>query len=276
MSLRAFEAVNLRGSQLVLCMVLAFLAPPVCAAQGDLHRAQEMLQSLDAERAAAATTTASSKFTQDYLDKRLATIAAEVNIGLLSSLNAQPPPACGDVEEELRSALGYGGRPDPRVAGVVCTRWNGSVYFVIGYELAGAITYSRSWIGVFAPSASGGRYQLLAAAENSLPSRTLALLPLPLPIKGKLSFLAYGTNWGDPHNRLTVIAYSLRESKLEPIWSRSDLSQGELKIEGGRIKLTFLSSPLGPGYKSVHEIAEAYEVTSSGIKLREHSEGPRP
>jgi len=252
------------------------LVPSLGLAQGDLRHAREMLQNLNEERSEAAATGASSGFTQGYLDKRLADITGTVNSGVLSKLNARPRASCAGLQEELRSSLGYGGRPDPNVASVVCVQWSGSVYYIVGYALAGAATYSRSWIGVFAPSTLGGTYQLVTSTDNSLPSKTVALKKLPFPIKAKLSFLAYGINWADAHSRLTVIAYSLSGSQLEAIWSRPDLSHGELKVEGARIKLTFLSSPLGPGYKSVHEIAEAYDATPSGITLRQRSERPRP
>lgn len=245
--------------------------------QTSLREAQQMLQDLDEERRkAATTTTASSTFTPSYLDGRLAAVEVAVNSGLLSMLNASPPPSCSVLEQDLRAALGPGGQANPSLASTQCVRWNGSIYYVVGYALSGAATYSRSWIGVFAGTPLGGTYRLLGSAENTLPNKTLSVKLLPRPVNGKLSFLAYGINWGDAHNRLAVIAYSLGEGKLEPVWSQEDLSQGQVKVQGDKIELTFLNSPFGPGYQSVHEISETYDVTDSGIKLEKRSEGPRP
>lgn len=250
--------------------------PPLPNAQTSLREAQQMLQNLDEERRKAAGTTASSTFSPSYLDERLAAIEAIINSGLLSMLNASQPPSCEILERDLRTALGHGGEANPSLASAQCVRWNGSVYYVVGYALPGAATYSRSWIGVFASTPLGSTYRLVGSAENTLPNKTLAVKVLTGGVNRKLSFLAYGINWGDAHNRLTVIAYSLSEGKLEPLWSQEDLSQGQVRVQGDTIGLTFLNSPLGPGYESVHEISETYDVTDSGIKLEKRSEAPRP
>ncbi|MFB3815951.1 MAG: hypothetical protein ACE14L_17745 [Terriglobales bacterium] len=258
-----------------LALALILIASGVCLGQGDLSRARQMLHAFHEERQQAAETGTSSEFTIDYIDGRLKTIEAELNSALASMLAGPARPACGDVQEDLRSALGHEGHADPNVASAVCIEREGKVYYVVGYSLAGAATYSRSWIGVFGPSVPGGQYRMLSAVDNSLPSKTIALWPKPLQMDDKIVVLAYGVNWGDAHNRLTVIAYSFDGHTLNPIWSRSDLPQGQIKIEGRKIKLTFLSSLLGPGYKSVHEIRETYRVTSSGITLEKRSTGVR-
>jgi hypothetical protein len=261
---------------LILILMSPALVYALSPAQGDLGRAKQMIQQLENERLEAAKAGATSKFTATYIDERLAAIGASVNQGLLSELNAPSRPSCEALEGELRAALGYGSVEDPHVASVTCMPSKGRVYYVVAYALTFGVAYSRSWIGIFAPSVGDGQYQTAASAADSLPSKTVALKPLPIVVGGKLSFLAYGINWSDAHNRLSVIAYSLSKGRLEPIWSRADLPEGDIKLEGTKIKLTLLSSPLGPGYESVHEISEVYEVSGSGIRLEKRLESPRP
>jgi hypothetical protein len=250
-------------------------ARSLSAAQDDLRQAQRMLHDLNRERREAAKAGTASKFTPSYLDSRLLAIQTIVNKGLLSGLKVTPRPSCRRLEVELRTALGYGGQADPNTASVICSQWEGGSYYIVGYVLNGAAAYSRSWIGVFSVPLEGS-CELLAAAENTLPNRTVALEPLLPQIRGNLSFLVHGVNWGDAHNRLTAIVYSFDGHEIRPVWSLADLSQGQIEVQGPRIKLTYLSSPLGPGYESVKRIVETYEVTPSGVELREHSETGRP
>lgn len=231
-----------------------------------------MLHDLDQERREAGT---ASKFTPSYLDGRLLAIQTTVNRGLLSELNVTPRPPCARLEEELRTALGYGGQADPNVASVACRQWEGSFYYIVGYVLNGAVAYSRSWLGVFSVPLVGSS-ELLAAAENTFPDRTLAIETLSPEIRDDLTFLAHGVNWGDAHNRLTAIVYSFDGHEIRPVWSLAGLSQGHIEVQGPRIRLTYLSSPLGPGYESVRGIVETYEVTPSGVELQERSETRRP
>jgi hypothetical protein len=191
-----------------------------------------------------------------------------LNAELGSALSGETVPNCGSLQQDLRRSLGVGGEPDPNVASVLCIRRDTGTYEVVTYALAAAAIYSRSWLGVFGPSAMGHHNQLLASVDNPLPGKTVALAGLPDGEGGAVRFLAYGINWGDAHNRLTVLAYQLRARRLEAVWSRTDLAEGQVKVEGGKIHLSFVNSALGPGHQSVHIMKESYRVTSVGIRLQ--------
>lgn len=77
--------------------------------------------------------------------------------------------------------------------------------------------------------------------------------------------LVYGTNWGDAHNRLNVIAYSFGPHKLEEIWSRTALPGGHIEIGPGGFELSFYTT-LDNFQRT--ERTETYLVTKGGIHLR--------
>ncbi|MGH9862041.1 MAG: hypothetical protein ACRD35_01310, partial [Candidatus Acidiferrales bacterium] len=265
-----------RIASLAVALVLS-ISTSLCA-QTELQRAGQMLQELYQQVHVAAEATLREgrqpEYTwQDY-NRRLLPIQAVVNQGIVSALNRQPRPSAQDLENELRDVLGFR-NPDAQLASAFSFQTSSRKVYVAAYALGIGATSTRSWIGVFGPLGLGNPYALLASVENSLPDKIIALHPLNDPEEQGLTFLAYGINWGDAHNRLTVIAYSFDGHKLKPIWSRADLPQGQIRVEGTKIKLTFLSSLLGPGYKSVREITEIYRVTSSSIELEKRFERPR-
>jgi len=248
-----------------LLAVLMVAAPSPLSGQNEFVRTRDMLQELNSERTAALKSGQAAKFTAAYLDRRLSTIGDVLNGELGSALGGGSAPSCEALLEDLRRSLGFRGEPDPNVASVLCLPHNSGTYYVVAYALTAAATYSRSWLGVFGPSGTGRASQLLASVDNTLPDKTAGLARLPDGKSGEVRFLAYGVNWGDPHGRLTVIAYRLVARKLEAMWSRTDLPEGQVTVEDGKIGLSFLSSALGPGYKSVRLIKECYRVTAVGI-----------
>ncbi|MGA2629123.1 MAG: hypothetical protein ABSG54_02820 [Terriglobia bacterium] len=246
--------------------LVLFLGTPLSFAGSELERARQMLQQLERDRSEAGKT--HRQFTADEIEQRLIRIQRVVNQGILSLLNQTSPPARGQLEKSLWRMQGIPeGSTGPGLASVLSNETSGRRVFVVAYTLVGAIAMSRSWIGVFGSDESGGPFEVLASADNTLPNKTVAVELLGTPRRKGLVLLAYGVNWGDAHNRLTVIAYSFSGRRLEPIWSRADLPQGEVKTEDDKIKLTFLSSPLGPGHKSVHSVTQIYRHTPAGIRL---------
>jgi hypothetical protein len=239
--------------------------PGALSGQNEFVRTRDMLQELDSERSAALKSGQAAKFTAAYVDRRLSAVGDVLNGELGSALGGETVPNCEGFQEGLRSTLGSRGEPDPNIASVLCLPRDSGTCYVVAYALTAAATFSRSWIGVFGPSGTGHHNQLVASVDNPLRDKTVALARLPDGEGGALRFLAYGVNWGDPHNRLTVIAYRLTGQKLSATWSRTDLPEGQVKVGDGRIDLSFLSAALGPGYKSVHLIKESYRVTAGGI-----------
>lgn len=259
----------------VLCTAGAYLLAPsfLVGSTPSLREVQQMLEELDRARLDAARNKSKrTAFTPRYINMRLAAIGAVVNGALESTFSATRRPNCEALQEELRSALGRG-RPDPNLASILCL-WRAQADYVVGYDLTEGPVYSRSWIGIFGPSAHDGRYRMVASEQDTLPDKTIALALLPRDGHGELRFLAYGINWGDAHNRLTAIAYVLNDRILRPIWSRTQLPEGQLRVQGGTIQISFLSSALGPGYGGVRSVAETYRVTPTGIKLENRTERP--
>lgn len=260
-----------------LAVVLLLSIGASLCAQTELQQARQMLQELYQQVREAAEARLREgrqpEYTwQDY-NRRLLQIQGLINQGIVSALNQQPRPSGGELERELRYVLGAG-IPAETKASAFSFHMASHELYVVAYALGIGATSTRSWIGVFGPPGLGNAYALLASVENSLPDKTIALQPLYHPPEQGLTFLAYGFNWGDAHNRLTVIGYSFDGEKLESVWSKPDLPQGQISVEGKRISLVFLSSALGPGY-DVREITEIYRVTSSGMRLERRSERPR-
>lgn len=239
-------------------------------AQTELQRARQMLlglhQQVHESAEAALKEGRQPQFSWEDYNRRLLQVQGLVNQGIGSALNRQPRPSGQELQDELRDVVGLGVGPENKASAFSFQTAARKVY-VVAYALGVGPTDSRSWIGVFGCQGEGKPCGLLASVENSLADKTIAVQPLSHPGEPGLTFLAYGINWGDAHNRLTVLAYSLADQKLKAIWSRADLPQGQLKVRDGKIKLDFLSSPLGPGYTSVHAVTEVYRLTSAGVRL---------
>lgn len=257
-----------------LAPVLLLGISTVSFGAADFKRAQQMLHDLLQEGRGIAGNAQRPKLSPDDYSRRLLAIQSEVNRGIAAVLNANPHPPAEELQAELRNTLGSG-KDDPYVAAAVWFPQASGKVYVVAYQLLGGIASSRSWVGVFGSSNGGRGWRLEAAVDNSLPNKTIALQPLNYPGQRGITFLAYGINWGDAHNRLTVLAYSFDGGKLQSVWSRADLPNGEVKAEGGSIELKFLNSMLGPGYKSVRRVSEVYRVTPAGVILLKHSEAPR-
>jgi len=245
--------------------------------QTELQQARQMVQEIYRKVAEWAEATKEGRqpdYTLEDYDRWLLEVQSVSNQGIASTLNQQPRPSAQELENDLRRVVSPKFAAETQ-ASVFSSHTATRTLYVVAYGLGAFATSTRSWIGVFGPEGDGKPYSLLASVENTLPDKTIALEPLSHPGAEGVTFLAYGINWGDAHNRLTVIAYSFKGGELKPMWSRVELPQGQIKVEEGKIKLVFLSSPLGPGYKSVHQVTEIYRIGSSGIRLEKRIEGAR-
>ncbi len=267
MSTRLRALVEGRVGPVHLLALWLLMTPCLWAQQYRLEQAGRMLQELDQERMEAAKAGTGAKFNFVYINRRLTEIETSLNSGLALTLRSPDRPSCDALQDQLRHSLGYRGEPDPNVASVLCLPNARVAYYVVAYALTCGATFSRSWIGLFGPPPDGTSFGLLASAENTLPNKTVALVGLRPGVGGRLTFLAYGINWGDAHNRLTLIAYCYTGKRLNPVWSRADLPEGQLKVDGAKIELTYLSSPLGPGQSSVRSVTQTYRLTPAGIEL---------
>lgn len=235
-------------------------------ARTEFQRATQMLEVFSRELHEASEQRDLTRFTPKEYNRRLGLIEAAFNQGIVSALNGRTSPSAGELESELRHALSPNG-PDPNVASVFTCELSARSLYVVGYALGVGAIASRSWIGVIASQGNGKPSEVLAGVEDSLANKTVAIQPLGSGAQGGLTFLAYGINWGDPHSHLTVTAYAFDGHSLKTLLTRPDLTQGQVKVEGGRIELTFLPFAQGPGYRPLPVRREVYRVTPSGIKL---------
>jgi len=253
-----------------LALALLLTVATCVSAQTELERARQMLLEFDQQvhesAEAARREGRQPEFRWEGYNRRLLQVQGLINQGIVSALDRQPRPSGQELQNELREVVSLGVGPETK-AGAFSFQTATRKLYVVAYALGVLAANSRSWIGVFGCQGEGKACGLLASVENSLPDKTIAVQPLSHPGEPGLTFLAYGINWGDAHNRLTVIAYSFAGQKLKAIWSHADLPQGQVKVRDGKIELDFLSSPLGPGYRSVHAVTEVYRLTSAGVRL---------
>jgi hypothetical protein len=173
--------------------LVLFLGTPLSFAGSELERARQMLQQLERDRSEAGKT--HRQFTADEIEQRLIRIQRVVNQGILSLLNQTSPPARGQLEKSLWRMQGIPeGSTGPGLASVLSNETSGRRVFVVAYTLVGAIAMSRSWIGVFGSDESGGPFEVLASADNTLPNKTVAVELLGTPRRKGLVLLGVGSS----------------------------------------------------------------------------------
>jgi len=194
-----------------------------------------------------------------------------LNSGLLTLLNSPGLHTTNELRQKLTAALQVAPTEQysPEVFVFSSTPKNHPPYF-IAYNFGYCAACSRNWIGAF--GRVDGAYRILASEENPFPNHSLSVTWLPQAKNGEPRFLAYGTNWGDPHNRLSVIAFSFADSHFRRVWSRTDLPQATIKISPRKLIISFVTS-LRPPWT---ERTEVYDILPEQIQLRESSEQPRP
>jgi len=143
--------------------------------------------------------------------------------------------------------------------------------YLVAYNVSYCASCSYAWIGVV--GRKDGRYSILSEEDHSFANKTLHVAPLGVTDRGAARFLIYGTNWGDAHNRLSLVAYVLDDGRLRRFWARTDLPQGSIRVTPTRISLSFLTA-LRPPWS---ERTEVYTVQQGEeIKLQQSSERPNP
>lgn len=256
---------------LELVFLLGWSIPALWGA--NLQQANQALRTLGLEVREAAGERQPRKWSGKEYYQRLASIGAMVNSALVSEVNRCPGDSGKTIEQELRRALSLDGSKAD-LASAFAVRLEAQKIYVIAYALSAMATLSRSWVGVLGSEGLDEPYGILASVHDSLPNKTVALVPLPPGTQGQLRFLSYGVNWGDPHKHLTVIAYSFKGHHLKRLWSRSQLPGGQVKVHGDRIGLCFLNMALGPGYRGVHWVKQVYRVIPAGVRLEGTVTGP--
>lgn len=197
-------------------------------------------------------------------------VRALIEKGIGKELGQRRHPSGPRLQDELRRALAATGQPESISAAVLVAGSAESPYYVVAYAIPWCAVCSRSAIEAYGRSSN--QYKLLAESRDPLPNATVGLSPLPSVARGKVEFVAYGTNLGDPHNRLTVVVYEFDGRELSTVWQRVGLAQGQLGVHRGRIELDFLTAARGPGGPAVPERLETYRMTPSGIVLESSRE----
>ncbi|MGH9454627.1 MAG: hypothetical protein ACRD2O_11735 [Terriglobia bacterium] len=207
-----------------------------------------------------------------FIQETLATVPKVKQLAdaaILQELNQGGAPTPKALEQQLRESLTVTGEAQPSLAAVLAGNGPSGPLYIVAYSVPYWATKSLSSLAVY--GRKGGRYDLLSAAKDPLPDTTLTLTLLPSVGDDEPTFMAYGIGWGDPHNHLNVVAYAFDGHQLRLLLRRSDLTQGQVKVEGRNIELTFLTIARGPGYPPAPVRTEVYHVGPSGIVLEKSS-----
>jgi hypothetical protein len=251
---------NKKLSRITLLCVICLGSGSFAQAQSEFDNAHFLLLRLAEENSAAKTAVAKAQ-----LQKELKTIPPDVsklvNLGLLNLLNNGLVRSPEDLRVKIDEALETGNV----TPAFVFPLQNRS--YVIIYNVLFCSTCSRSWIGMFSPQ--GGKYAIVASLEDSLPDQSIRAVSLSASDNGT-RFIVYGTNWGDAHNRLSVVAYLVEGDKVRDFWSRSGLPQGAAQIGEGMMELSFFTSLRPPWTRR----KETYSLGRESIRLQSVSENP--
>jgi hypothetical protein len=194
--------------------------------------------------------------------------------GTVEFLNSSAVASPSEIQEKISATFWDAppgrGKYDPEVFVFPTGSGQGGCYLV-AYNVPYCASCSRAWIGLIGKK--GGRYEVLSEEGNSFNGKGVHVVPLARSEDGKDRFLIYGTNWGDAHSRLSMVAYSVDHAKLVKFWARTDLVQGRVEVTSKHISLTFLTALTPPW----NERTEVYEVQrSEDIRLQKSSERANP
>lgn len=192
--------------------------------------------------------------------------------GSIEYLNSPGIHSASDIRQQISSVLrsGPSDSSQPRVF-VFPVAFGHEAAFLVAYNVPYCASCSHAWIGVIGRKTS--RFEVLSEQDSPFENKSLQIARLARSEDGNDRFLIYGTNWGDAHSRLTVIAYVVDDGALRQFWARTDLAQGSVKVTDKRIFLTFLTA-LNPPWS---EKTEIYQLElGEEIKLISSSDRPDP
>jgi hypothetical protein len=270
MSLPCKSSSSDRTVRALCCALVLLIVGPGAHPQTELDRAHALLDEmthLQKHERDKPTTEALTSF----LDTGPQQIEDLLNRGFLALLNSPGRHNTDQLRQKLTAALQVAPpeQYSPEVFVFSSSPKNQPTYFV-AYNFGYCAACSRNWIGVF--GRVGGVYRILASVENPFPNHSLNVTWLPQAKNGEPRLLAYGTNWGDPHNRLSVTAFTFADSHFRREWSLTDLPQGTVEVLPREIIVSYLTS-LRPPWA---ERTEVYAILPEQIQLRESSEHPNP
>lgn len=262
-----------RFSGSILLAMAFFSVAPTVLSDAKFDDASRLLQQLLQERSKAIDPTSRERVAQDikiFLPREQQLL----NEGILEQLNQRERPEGSRLAAKLTHILGDTGQAEAQTAAVLTLGGSKSPIYAVAYAIPWCAVCSRSWLGVFGAEDSK-QYRLIAKIEDPFPNRLIGFIQLPSQRPGETLFLYHGVGWGDPHNQLMITVYSFDGQELKSLFTRSGLTQGQVRTEGGKIELNFLTVARGPGYPPAPERTEIYRLTPSGIKLEQASEKKR-
>jgi hypothetical protein len=194
-------------------------------------------------------------------------VQGQLTSGIIAYLNETPDSSAEALKAKLARALTpptLGNQTIDNAVDVIVANSGDSVY--VAYDVTYCASCSRSWLGEF--SRGGGVFHLQAVSRSPSQDTSVHLALLGSSSSNPVLVL-YGLHWGDPHNRSEVKVFSM-DGKLQELWSKSELWQGNVSIDGDELKLVFLSDFTS----DAQEITETYELRSNQLIETNRAIGP--
>lgn len=159
-----------------------------------------------------------------------------VDSGILSYLDSSHPISPEQLTVKIARALAY---PYMSVNNPADADGNVSVVplpqqdaYAIAYDIATCASCSAGWVEI--AERRDGHWAMVDWLDNPVADDAVHIAWVGSGAKPLLAL--YGVHWGDAHNRLDVRLYST-EGGLKQVWSRLDLIEGTIAIDGERMVL---------------------------------------
>jgi hypothetical protein len=168
-----------------------------------------------------------------------------IDAGILSYLNSSRSISPEELTIKIAKGLAYPyesvdrlADADGNVSVVPLPNSNG---YAIAYDIATCASCTTSWVKIAARR--DNHWVVTDQLDN--PEKDNAVHLAWVGSEAEPLLALYGVHWWDAHNRLDVRLYSL-ENGIKEVWSSTDLFEGEIAIEGSRMKLTYWTAPRPP------------------------------
>ncbi|HXJ91731.1 MAG TPA: hypothetical protein VMT20_02480 [Terriglobia bacterium] len=196
-------------------------------------------------------------------------------------INAHPPDAgsAGEagnapynekLRHEVESVFANVRNPNYATASTFLQSLAGKPVVGVGYTLGWSQFDRANVIAVFEASDTGYRK---VAVDHFMPDVDLSFhfLQPPAGISDQLWFVAYGTRLGKSSPRLSAVVYSFDGKTLQSLWHTTDVYDGRISFQGGRVMINYLKEDelkqaiLNHTPSVRHEAA--YQVTPKGLEV---------
>lgn len=207
-------------------------------------------------------------------------IDATITGYILKQMNTSPQSAA-ILEKQLNEAMAQSvvgltleeikkGNPDFRpFAFALEGPGQNKEYYAVGYAIGFGNVYS-SVIRCFARR--GTRFESVAKVDpDFFENRVLKAITLKPARARELRFLAFGGYIGSPQGLLKAVLYRFDGRKLEALWQKDRVPNGEIALHDSLIVLTWYDNI--PGMPLVYT-CEVYKQVKSGLKLRKAQQTP--